>query len=109
MAEYIEREAFFKKLKENHDNIMSDPNINKRMKWYEALCYNRIIKVLYKTPLVGVVEVVHGEWEQVRQLNVAVNPYQHTCGICGKSYFDHNKSNYPYCPNCGAKMNRNGD
>lgn len=55
-------------------------------------------------PAVDVVEVRHGEWERVRNLLVAVNPYQHTCGLCGKSYFDHNKFNYPYCPNCGAKM-----
>lgn len=63
-----------------------------------------ILEKLDAIPAADVVEVRHGEWERVRHLNVAVNPYQHTCGLCGKSYFDHNKFNYPYCPNCGAKM-----
>lgn len=52
-----------------------------------------------------VVEVRHGKWEDVVVLDVSYNNYQHTCGACGKSYFDNNKFNYPYCPNCGAKMN----
>ena len=50
------------------------------------------------------VKVKRGKWEKIKKLSVATNPYKHTCGLCGKSYFDHNKFNYPYCPNCGADM-----
>ena len=64
--------------------------------------YDDIVSI----PAADVVEVRHGVWEDVvdHRHKVSVNPYQHTCGVCGKSYFDHNIFNYPYCPNCGAKM-----
>ena len=56
-----------------------------------------------------VAEVRHGEWEDIIDTQSTIHRYQHTCGACGKSYFDHNKFNYPYCPNCGAKMDGKGE
>jgi hypothetical protein len=53
-----------------------------------------------------VVEVVHGCWEEVKYIEGCLNPYKHTCSRCGKSYFDNNSNNYPFCPLCGAKMDR---
>lgn len=50
------------------------------------------------------VEVKHGKWEKLKYLGNCINPCQHTCGVCGKSYFDDNHNNYPFCPLCGAKM-----
>ena len=66
--------------------------------------YNFIRTVLMTAPTVEAVEVVHGRW---------VNPYMnryghpcHCCSICGfkASYQDKN-----YCPNCGAKMDGDGN
>lgn len=46
-----------------------------------------------------------GEWEKVRYINGCIAPYQHTCSVCKKSYFDvWAKNRYPFCPNCGARM-----
>ena len=61
MPEYIEREALKYKLKEEHDFIMHHPEISNRLKWYEALGYNRTLKALYNQPKADVVEVVRCE------------------------------------------------
>lgn len=55
-------------------------------------------------PAADVAEVKHGEWLAVIKYESLINPYQHTCDRCCKSYFDRNTFDYPYCPNCGAKM-----
>lgn len=52
----------------------------------------------------GVVILTHGKWEKVKYIEGCLNSYQHTCGCCGKSYFDNNVNDYPFCPFCGAKM-----
>jgi hypothetical protein len=105
MAEYIEREALLKEV----DDLKKSPWYNDdygfgtRQARHDGV--ECVVDLCIKqAPTADVVEVVHGKWERVRKLNVAVNPYQHTCGVCGKSYFDHNENNYPYCPYCGAKM-----
>ena len=58
---YIELEPLMKDLKEQHDNIMLHPDIDKATKWREALCYNRTIEALKEAPSVDVVEVVRCE------------------------------------------------
>ena len=52
-------------------------------------------------PTVDAVEVVHGRWEQARYTEAPL----HICSECDKpEYKQHN-----YCPNCGAKMDGDGD
>lgn len=60
-------------------------------------------------PTVDAVEVVHGEWE------ITEDDYfdlvEMKCSVCGESYGfedyeDCIPKNYHYCPNCGAKMDR---
>ena len=50
---------------------------------------------------VDAVEVVHGRWEQARYTEAPL----YICSECGKpEYKQHN-----YCPNCGAKMDGDGN
>ena len=59
MAEYIEREALKKALKNSHDDMMQDEAYyGKRRLWYEALSYARTTNILDKIPTADVVEVV---------------------------------------------------
>ena len=52
-------------------------------------------------PTVDAVEVVHGRWEQARYTEAPL----YICSQCGKpEYKQHN-----YCPNCGAKMDGDGN
>ena len=91
MAEYIEREALLLQIDLHGTNKfgMLDENIREFIK---------------KQPTADVVEVKHGEWEEVKYIEGCLNSYKHTCSYCGKSYFDNNSNNYPFCPLCGAKM-----
>ena len=63
-------------------------------------------------PTVNAVEVVHGEWE------ITEDDYfdfvEMKCSVCGESYGfedyeDDTPKNYHYCPNCGAKMDGDGN
>ena len=104
MAEYIEREALVYELKEEHEFIINNPEIRKQTKWREALCYNRTLKAVYKQPAADVVEVVHGEWLEVKPYCIF------ECSNCEYEWYLTNLQGHPllndanYCPNCGAKM-----
>ena len=99
MAEYKNTDEIVKNMTKKFDKNYGDTTI-KGIRDVFNMCVNCV----NQTPTADVVEVKRGKWEKIKKLFVAVNPYRHTCGLCGKSYFDHNKFNYPYCPNCGADM-----
>lgn len=70
------------------------------------------IEVVDDSPTVDAVEVVHGEWE------ITEDDYfdlvEMKCSVCGESYGfedyeDDTPQNYHYCPNCGAKMDGDGN
>ena len=72
--------------------------------------WNSAIKIIENAPTAEVVEVVHGEWEEVDK---RVKGQKFICSVCKKaSYFPQptrdkswtKKCPYNYCPNCGAKM-----
>ncbi len=58
-------------------------------------------------PTVDAVEVVHGRWIGKGGL------YQGECSVCGYMTFDKTaewaRSYWHYCPNCGAKMDGDGN
>lgn len=63
-------------------------------------------------PTVAAVEVVHGEWEIIE--DDYLDLVEMKCSVCGESYGfeayeDCIPKNYHYCPNCGAKMDGDGN
>lgn len=54
-------------------------------------------KVLDTVPTADVQEVRHGKW--IKSKN------ERKCSLCGYFYFTNTKS-FNYCPNCGAKMDK---
>ena len=63
-------------------------------------------------PTVDAVEVVHGEWEITEDDYLSL--VEMKCSVCGESYGfeffeDVTPRNYHYCPNCGAKMDGDGN
>ena len=62
-------------------------------------------ELLDDCPTVDAVEVVHGRWEQRKILDYFGSKICFRCTEC-KTHWDA-KSNY--CPNCGAKMDGDGN
>ena len=65
----------------------------------------RLIEKLKNAPTVEAVEVVHGKWKTIwngtdSRGNVV------KCSVCGYKKFD---TTDHYCPNCGAKMDGDGN
>lgn len=48
-------DELMERLKEEHDYIMCDPDVSSKIKWWEAVCFSRVRKVIEKTPTVEVV------------------------------------------------------
>ena len=71
-----------------------------------------VLDMIDAQPTVDAVEVVHGRWkrELVPIANMDIVRYRDTCSICGaKAEFLCRDSHYNYCPNCGAKMDGDGN
>ena len=61
-------------------------------------------ELLDDCPTVDAVEVVHGKWEWKPQNEMI---WQLRCSVCGRE--DGANETYHYCPNCGAKMDGDGN
>ena len=55
-------------------------------------------------PTVDAVEVVHGRW-----VNPYINSYGHPCHCCSECGFKASYQDKNFCPNCGAKMDGDGN
>lgn len=56
-------------------------------------------RTIDEQPTADVQEVGHGKW--IKSKN------ERKCSLCGYFYFTNTKS-FNYCPNCGAKMDKDG-
>jgi len=106
--EYIEREAFIRKLEfaEKKEGELSaeyakNPHLySESVKYgHGEYCYLMARRMALEVPTADVVEVVHGEWKKRKNWRLYV------CSACSHE----NDEPYRYCPNCGAKMDGKGD
>ena len=59
-----------------------------------------------QTPTIEAEPVQHGYWENA---NSRPKTYIRKCSVCGKeAYFCGRGCSYKFCPNCGAKMDKEG-
>lgn len=68
----------------------------------------RVLKEIFTAPTVDAVEVVHGRW--ITERTPVETEFE--CSECGFLLIDadsHAKMEYNYCPNCGAKMDGDGN
>ena len=78
--------------------------------WFTRLAARQfeILKIIDDAPTVDAVEVVHGRWiEKQEPITWCEDDVEifYECSICGCQYFGQS----PYCPNCGAKMDGDGN
>lgn len=93
MAEYIKREAAIKAMeKADYTAIADDADSCKA---------DYLREIIESVPAADVVPVVHGEWEVV----VGSDGKEHmVCTVCRKQ--QGLTGVFSYCPNCGAKMDK---
>lgn len=84
MADYIDREAVLMKL-------MQDG------------CSAKNVHAIMGMPAADVAPVVHGKWKITQK--IIENAVCSNCGRHFQSYYEA----YRYCPNCGAKMDKEDD
>lgn len=89
MKEYIERAAVIDLITRRYE--------------LPELCAHEINSI----PAADVAEVRHGRWEQHPQSNKAEPVY--TCSLCKLNVSGFEKRWIKYCPNCGARMDKEDD
>lgn len=92
MAEYIEREQAISARPEYLNPFKSEYNKG----WDD--CLNTIFESIKSLPAVDVQGVRHGEW-------ISDDCGYYHCSECGFEY-DEQEQISPYCPHCGAKMDK---
>lgn len=103
MAEYIEREALTRRIKEIHcAECDSYHGVRCRACWVDDT-----LDYIDSEPAADVVPVRHGRWEDSIDEWFGTDVY--TCSKCRESYVlvegTPKENLWHYCPNCGAKMN----
>ena len=63
--------------------------------------WNSAISIIEQAPTVDAVEVVHGRWYWKPS---GEKQWTLTCSVCESQ--DGTSESYNYCPNCGAKMDK---
>ena len=101
MAEYIERDALMRRIKEIHcAECDSYHGVRCRACWVDDT-----LDYIDSEPAADVAPVRHGRWIEPSRLYYGAKQYE--CSLCCSDTF-WNKHNitekYPHCPNCGATM-----
>ena len=76
--------------------------------------HDHFLRMIYNAPTVDAVEVVHGRWETDKEdIEWGNSLKRKHCTNCGKRpHFDKEKREFvlsDFCPNCGAKMDGDGN
>ena len=105
MAEYIEREALMRQIKEIHcADCNSYHGVRCRACWVDDT-----FGYIESEPAADVAPVRHGRWIETPRLYYGAKQYE--CSLCYSDTFWNKHSiyeKYPHCPNCGAIMNLEG-
>lgn len=93
MARYIDADELHIKMEDLYEHHIEMKNFSADGAVADCL------DLLDKQPTADVVEVKHGEWE--RKIKNG-RPRGLKCSLCGRNIHFHEN----YCPECGAKMDR---
>lgn len=99
MAEYIDKEAALKKFERIKESCVSSK---------DAFYIDAVIANIGALPTVDAKPVVHGEWIEVSRTEGRFETLiEEKCSLCGRyvNRYDTQPKD-KYCPNCGAKMDR---
>ena len=100
MVEYIERNALiaeFKRLTLGENSLV------------ERLFADGVYAVIETFPAADVVEVRHGRWGEYESFPLTSSLNGHPCSECGMHFSTLAIPVMKYCPNCGARMDKEDD
>lgn len=101
MAEYIEREALMRRIKEIHcAECDSYHGVRCRACWVDDT-----LDYIDSEPAADVAQVRHGRWIEQEKYTFGV---LYDCSICDNRILDNGHS-WNYCPNCGCRMDGGDD
>lgn len=102
MAEYIEREALRKAVKEKTFT---------KYDWSEEIDFDDFEKVLDGLPAVDVAPVRHGRWDDSGRFTFPGGSTAVRCSECGcaLTVSEYRLNKWNYCPVCGARMDGGAD
>ena len=110
-GDLISRKALLEKLDERDKLVRKlTANVDDEDEIFVTL--SAVRKFVNNRPAVDAEPVRHGTWEMCRKtikmdFATLTGTYP-TCSLCGHAEFGMDKST-PYCPNCGAKMDEEGN
>ena len=106
MDEYIERDALMRRIKEIHcAECDSYHGVRCSACWVDDT-----LGYIDSEPAADVAPVRHGRWVEPLRLNYGAKQYE--CSLCYSDTFWRKHSitvKYPYCPNCGCRMDGGAD
>ena len=123
--EYIEREALKEDLKESYERLRAiydslTYNEDKQICAGQLTTFTEAILRVKEAPAADVVEVRHGRWVSGKDMadsfgSINKNKYHLYCSECRNQAFNKTVDNdpdfdvdTPFCPWCGAKMDKEG-
>lgn len=101
MAEYIEREAL--------GIGKCNPDVFENKAYADG--WNSAIEIIENAPAADAAPVRHGKWNKSKgneelTAHGFVHPDKYICSCCNWSCCCEIKFDFKYCPNCGAKMDK---
>ena len=99
--EYIEREALLNEIEEKRPLNWTDTEAEIT----EQLDYDIFENLVKSQPTADVQEVRHGNWEQCFE-DCRKQIEGDKCSVCNFEHYGTSIRHYHYCPNCGAKMDK---
>lgn len=104
MAEYIDSEAFKKSVEERYCKPCKAEGKDHNGCWCRACWVDDMLDEVECFQPADVAPVVHGRWNVIegRRLDNAI------CSNCGRRFQAYYEA-YSFCPNCGARMDGDGD
>ena len=96
MTEYIERAALKRELAPYEENDFSQQ-------------MDVILAIVDAQPAADVVEVRHGRWGEYESFPLTSSLNGHPCSECGMHFSTLAIPVMKYCPNCGARMDKEAE
>ena len=70
---------------------------------------NRLFDLMDRLPPVDAAKVMHGRWLDKTEVITNLHFPRVDCSVCGHIFWHISALSYNYCPNCGAKMDGDGN